>query len=146
LGESFQENLLRRFFDQAALAKESAGDFEYARTVAPDDLGKGGLVFGACLTREREVRCLLVAVRQKRSSSETTDGGFVVRESAAPQGKRLLVIAPSTSLLHFAEPSFELRFQLFQLRLLLSGQHGLHCLMELEFLAHQFSLQARHFR
>jgi hypothetical protein len=69
LGESFQENLLRRFFDQAALAKESAGNLEYPRTVAPDYLGKGGLVFRACLTRQLEVRRLFVTVGQKRSSS-----------------------------------------------------------------------------
>jgi len=44
LDKSFQENLLRCFFDQTALAKETAGDVENARAVTPHDLSKGGLV------------------------------------------------------------------------------------------------------
>jgi hypothetical protein len=69
LRKRFQENLLRRVFGQAALAKESAGDLEYSRTIAPDYLGKGGLVFRARLTRQFKVGRLFVTVRQKRSSS-----------------------------------------------------------------------------
>jgi len=70
LSESFQENFLRRFFNQAALAKESGGDFEYPRTIAPDYLGKGGLVFRTRLTRQLEVGRLFVTVRQKCSSKQ----------------------------------------------------------------------------
>jgi hypothetical protein len=77
LSESFQENLLCRLFDQAALAKESAGDLEYSRTIASDYLGKGGLVFGAGLTRQLEVGRLFVTVRQKCSSSKLRLAGPV---------------------------------------------------------------------
>jgi hypothetical protein len=77
LSESFQENLLGRFFNQAALAKEPAGDLEYPRAIAPDYLGKGGLVFRAGLTRQLEVGRLFVTVGQKRSSSKLRLAGPV---------------------------------------------------------------------
>src|SRR5258707_2424804 len=41
---------------------------------------------------------------------------------------------------------FELRFQLFKLGLLLSSKNGKCLLMKLELLAHQFGLEACHFR
>jgi hypothetical protein len=75
LGESFQENLLRRVFNLAALAKKFGGDPEHSRAVAANYFSKGGLVFCLRLVRQLEVRGLFVAVRQKRSSHRLRQAG-----------------------------------------------------------------------
>src|SRR5947207_12523509 len=59
---------------------------------------------------------------------------------------RLFVVAWSSHPPACAAMGFELRFQLFKLGLLLVGQYGLHLLTKLKSFAHEFGLQARHFR
>jgi hypothetical protein len=94
-------------------------------------------------TRQLEVGRLFVTVRQKRSSFGF--GGPAFANPPLPLGT-LLVVTRSTHSAALAATGFGLRFQLFQLGFLLSGQDGLHLLIELDSLAHQFGLQARHFR
>jgi len=149
LRESFQENLLRCVFNQIALAKEALRHVEHSRTIAPDYLSERRLVFSACLARQLEVRRLFVPVRQKAFliRSYGRRARYELRYLVPPvRGETSLVIALFTFAMAFAFASFELRFPLFKLGLLLSSQNGLHFLMKLEFLAHQLGLQARHFR
>src|SRR5438445_7816114 len=116
---------------------------EYSRAVTSNDFGKCRLVFPARLARQLEVGRSFITVRQKRSSIEI--GGQLCAVRLFRWGT-LLVIALFTGATAFTPMAFELRFHLFKLGLLLSGQNGLHFLTKLESFTHQLRLQARHFR
>src|SRR5882724_3331873 len=69
------------------------------------------------------------------------------RRCALPShSKWLFVVAWSTLAAARAAMSFELRFQLIELRLLLSCQNGQHLLTKGKSRAHRLCLQACHFR
>src|SRR5215213_3077186 len=64
----FQKNVLRRFFDQSSLSKETARHTKYARAVTSHDLRKGRLVAILRLPRQVQVQGLFEPTRQLQSS------------------------------------------------------------------------------
>jgi len=174
LRERLQESFLRGLFGLTAIAKETMRDMKNSRAKASYNLSEGRLVVRACAPRQFEFGRLFVTVRQKRSfwnapAERSGDGALDTSERSSltkstgsanpfPNPKRrrrfalpahsklLLVVARSALSTALAASGFELRFHLFKLGLLLSGQDSLHFLMKLKSLAHQFGLQARRFR
>jgi hypothetical protein len=167
--ECFQESFLRGFFSLTAVAKEAVRNVEHARAEAAHDFGKGGLVGIAREAGQFNFGRLFVNVRQKRSKecvrtasgsdridallpkktfNETTllKSKLNLDPVATARGSdtsRLFVVTRSAHATASAATFFGLRFQLIELRLLLSRQNGHHLLMELKSRAHHLGLQGR---
>ena len=100
---------------------------------AANDFRERRLVFFAREAGQFNFRLLFVDVRQKCSSIEV-DGPLRIDPSFRLGD--LFVVTRSTHATAFATTFPGLRFQLIELRLLLSRQHGQHLLMELKSRAH----------
>src|SRR5262249_10911247 len=68
----FQENFLRRLFNQTSLTKKSTCNAEHSRAVTPDDFSKGRLVSRLRFSRQVDLLGLFEPIRQLRSSSVNT--------------------------------------------------------------------------
>jgi len=138
--ECFQESFLRGFFGLTSVAKETVRNVEHARAEAANDFGKGGLVGIAREAGQFNFGRLFVVVRQQCSSIEV-DGPLGIDPSFRLGD--LFVVTRSTHATASAATFLGLRFQLIELRLLLSRQNGQHFLMELKSRAHHLGLQGR---